>query len=453
MEERREHLVESELVYAHSLAAVVMLFVAAGFGFLAATELVVPDVAGGSQFMSWGRLRYDHTQGILFGWLGNAFLASLYHMVPVMTGRRVTSLSLGRLLFGIWNFLIVIPGWILVLNGISQPLEWAEFPVVVDVFVMIAVVFAIIQFLPGFFRQGMENMYVSAWYIVGGLVFTAFSYPMGNFLPQYVPGARGAAFSGLWIHDAVGLFITPLALSIIYFVIPASTRRPIYSHFLSMLGFWLLFFLYPLNGTHHYVFSVIPMTAQKGAILASGLLGVDVLIVVTNLVLSMRGSGWFPRDLALRFVGTGTILYLIVSIQGSLQAQMDLNAAIHFSDWVVGHAHLAMLGFATFAAAGGLVHAWRHVPFARFNRGVMEMAYWFLLAGVALMFTDLTAAGIVEAGIWGSAAPWLESVRAAKPYWALRMAAGIPLLMGFLIMLAAMLTGDRPAVRSEDLQA
>ena len=180
-----------------------------------------------------------------------------------MTGRRVTSLTLGRVMFGVWNFLIVIPGWALVLAGFSQPLEWAEFPVVVDVFVVLALVLAIVQFLPGFFREGMENLYVSGWYIVGGLVFTAFSYPMGNFVPEFIPGARGAAFSGLWIHDAVGLFVTPMALSAIYFVIPVVMKRPVYSHFLSMLGFWLLFFLYPLNGTHHYVFSVIPMDAQK----------------------------------------------------------------------------------------------------------------------------------------------------------------------------------------------
>jgi len=26
-----------------------------------------------------GRLRYNHTQGIFFGWLGNAFLAFFYY--------------------------------------------------------------------------------------------------------------------------------------------------------------------------------------------------------------------------------------------------------------------------------------------------------------------------------------------------------------------------------------
>jgi cbb3-type cytochrome oxidase subunit 1 len=446
----KSDLVENELVYAHGLAAVLMLFVAAGFGILAATELVLPDLAHGSPLLSWGRLRYDHTQGILFGWLGNAFFAFLYHGVPVMTGRRVTNLTLGRAIFGIWNFLIVIPGWALVLAGFSQPLEWAEFPVVVDVFVVLAILLAIVQFLPGFFRDGMENIYVSGWYIVGGLVFTALAYPMGNFVPEFVPGARGAAFSGLWIHDAVGLFVTPLALSAIYFVIPAVMKRPVYSHFLSMLGFWLLFFLYPLNGTHHYVFSVIPMDAQKGAIAASALLGVDVIIVVANLLLSLRGSGFFPRDLPLRFVGTGTVFYLIVSIQGSIQAQMEVNGAVHFSDWVIGHSHLAMLGFATFAAAGGMIHAWQRIPFARYNPQAMELAYWLLVAGVVLMFADLTTAGLVEAKSWGSGAPWIESVRAVRGFWFFRVETSIPLMAGFVAMLVGMMTGVKEGVKEGD---
>ena len=140
---------------------------------------------------------------------------------------------------------------------------------------------------------------------------------MGNFLPEVVPGARGAALSGLWIHDAIGLFVTPLALAIIYYVIPAASGRPIYSHFLSMLGFWLLFFVYPLNGTHHYVYSVIPMEAQVSAIVASTILGIDVILVVANLLLSMRGSGFIPADVGLRFVATGTVFYLLVSIQGA----------------------------------------------------------------------------------------------------------------------------------------
>jgi cbb3-type cytochrome c oxidase subunit I len=442
---RRGPVVDHALVRAHVIAAFVALLVSVTFGIIVAEQLVHPDMAADLPWLSWGRVRYAHTQGIMLGWLGNAFLAFLYHGVPLLTGSRVTSTRLGWWLFGVWNFAVLAPGWVLVLAGVSQPLEWAEFPLPVDAFVVLGLVLAAVQFLPPFFGRGLEQLYVSSWYIIGGLIFTLLAYPMGNAVPELVPGAQGAAFSGLWIHDAVGLFVTPLALAIIYFVIPAASGRPIYSHFLSMLGFWLLFFLYPLNGTHHYVYSAIPMAAQTGAIAASTLLGFDVILVVANLLLSLRGSGLVPRDIGLRFVATSTVFYLVVSIQGSFQAQMAVNQAVHFSDWVIGHSHLAMLGFATFAGIGGILHAWQRLPGARYNARALEWGYWLLVAGVTLMFVDLTLAGLAEARVWQSSAPWLDSVRAAKPYWIVRTLSAVPIAAGFVTLIVGLTTGARGA--------
>lgn len=446
-------LVDQQLVQAHGIASLVMLLAAATFGIIASLELLYPDLDGGVSWLSWGRVRYAHTQGIMFGWLANAFFAFLYHAVPILTGRRVTSRTLGYWLFALWNLAVVTPGWVLVLSGVSQPLEWAEFPLVIDAVVVVSLLLAAVQFLPGFFARRLESLYVSSWYILGGLVFTSLSYPMGNLVPVFVPGAAGAAFSGLWIHDAVGLFVTPLALAIIYFVIPASTGRPVYSHFLSMLGFWLLFFLYPLNGTHHYVFSVIPMPAQVGAVLASALLGVTVVIVVANLFLSMRGAGFLPADPGLRFVGTGTFFYLIVSVQGAMQAQMAINQAVHFTDWVVGHSHLAMLGFASFAAAGGLVHAWQRLPGVRYNPRAVDAAYWLITIGIVVMASDLTLAGLKQSELWRAGAPWLASVQASQPYWLVRTLSGLVLAAGFISLLAGLTTGPRAADETAALPA
>ena len=438
-------LVDAGLVRAHGLASLITLLIAATFGIVVSIQLLVPDLGNDIPWLSWGRLRYAHTQGIMFGWLGNAFFAFLYHAVPILTGRPVTSARLGHWLFALWNLAAIVPGWVLVLAGVSQPLEWAEFPLVVDAVIGLGFLLAVVQFLPGFFARGLESLYVSSWYVLGGLVFTLLAYPMGNVVPELVAGAAGAAFSGLWIHDAVGLYVTPLALAIIYFVIPAATRQPIYSHFLSMLGFWLLFFLYPLNGTHHYVFSVIPMAAQTSAIAASALLGVTVVIVVTNLFLSLRGAGDAMRDPALRFVATGTFFYLVVSLQGASQAQMAMNQTVHFTDWVVGHSHLAMLGFASFAAAGGLVHAWQRIPAARYNARAIAAAYWLLTVGLVIMVSDLTIAGVIQGRLWQTDAPWIVSVEASRPFWLVRTLSGIPLGAGFIALLVGLTTGPRGA--------
>jgi cbb3-type cytochrome oxidase subunit 1 len=159
--------VETGLVYAHGLAALATLFVSVAFGIFASIQLLAPETGAGAPWLSWGRIRYAHTQGIMLGWLGNAFLAFLYHAVPILTGRAVSSARLGYWLFALWNFAVMVPGWILVLAGVSQPLEWAEFPIGVDAFVIIGLALAAVQFLPAFFSRRLESLYVSSWYVIG----------------------------------------------------------------------------------------------------------------------------------------------------------------------------------------------------------------------------------------------------------------------------------------------
>ncbi len=430
------------LIKAHTVAALAALIFSALLGIFISTKMHMPDMAAHSAWSSWGRLRFDHTQGIFFGWLGNAFFAFLYHVLPRLSNLGVFSKKLGWVIFGLWNFVVLIPGYLLVLAGFSQPLEWAEFPLLIDVFVVIGLLLSAVQFVWPLLKAKLAGLYVSGWYIIGGLIFTLLAYPVGNICPELIPGAQGAAFSGLWIHDAIGLYVTPLALAIAYWVIPAATKKPIFSHFLSMLGFWLLFFVYPLNGTHHYVYSSIPMEAQELAVAASVILGIDVLIVVANLLLSARLSKRTKKkDLPLRFVIAGTIFYLIVGLQGSVQALMPVNKIIHFSDWVIGHSHLAMIGFASFTAIGGLAHIWQKIPGAKFNEKSLSLSYWFLLAGLLFMVSDLTVAGLVEANLWQSKFAFIESVRQAAPYWLARTISGVPILLSFVFLCIAFFSG------------
>src|SRR5712671_6297018 len=453
--------VEYGLIRAHVYASLATVLISASFGILVASKFNFPEFLGGHAWLTWGRLRYNHTQGIFFAWLGNAFLAFFYYAVPRLANRPVLSRKLGWFLFCIWNFAMVLPGWVLVAAGFSQPLEWAEFPLVVDAFVVLAFILMVFEFVLPFVKARLSDLYVSGWYIIGGIIFTMLAYPVGNMVPGLVPGARGAAFSGLWIHDAVGLFVTPFAVAIAYYVIPATVRRAIFSHFLSMVGFWVLFFVYPLNGTHHYVYSAIPMAAQKGAIVASAYLGMDVILVVTNLLLSLRGSsGTVGRDVPLRFVWFGVVSYLLVSLQGSVQALMPVNRFIHFTDWVIGHSHFAMIGFASFSALGGIAHLWQRIPGTRYNERTMNWSFWLLAAGLTLMVTDLTIAGLVEAQLWGSSAPWMESVRAVASYWLVRTFSGLPILAGFVLFWTSLVSAPRAAIgpaasreTSEDIPA
>jgi len=106
-----------------------------------ATKFTFPNSSVATAWLTWGRLRYNHTQGILFGWLGNAFLAFFYY--------ACTASPIGRCRAGSWDgfslgFGMVrscSPAGYWVAAGFSQPLEWAEFPLVVDAFVVLAFIF------------------------------------------------------------------------------------------------------------------------------------------------------------------------------------------------------------------------------------------------------------------------------------------------------------------------
>lgn len=440
--------VATSLVRAHAYAALAMVIISALFGIIVATKMNWPGFLGETAELTWGRVRYAHTQGIFFGWLSNAFIAFLYYGVPRLAGRSVTSTSLGWVIFVAWNLLAVLPGWALVLAGYSQPLEWAEFPIIIDGVLIAAMALLFVQFVVPFFRARMADLYVSGWYFLGGITFTIFAYAVGNFVPEFRPGAEGASYSGLWIHDAVGLWVTPLAVGIAYYVIPAASGRAIWSHFLSMIGFWLLFFVYPLNGLHHYLFSSIPLEMQKAAVVASVYLGVAVIIVVTNLMMTLRRlGGKVTGDPALRFVWLGIVFYLVVSLQGSSQALMPFNRYIHFSDWVIGHSHLALLGFASFIAIGGMLYAWRNTVGVRYNPHLATWSFWLLSFGLLAMVLVLTIAGMIQGQLWQGAGPWLDSVEASRPYWVIRTLTGVPIILGFGALILAMTTGHRIAAQ------
>lgn len=168
--------------------------------------------------------------------------------------------------------------------------------------------------------------------------------------------------------------------------------------------------------------------------------------MVFNLLISLRGqAAKVASDVPLRFVWTGIIFYLLVSLQGAFQALMPVNRLTHFSDRFIGHLHLAILGFATFIAAGGIANAWQRIPHACYNDAAMNWAFWLITVGLSLIFVTLTAGGLVQAHLWASTAPWMDSVRALLAYWWLRDISAVPLLAGFVLFLFGLTMGPRSA--------
>ena len=108
---------------------------------------------------------------------------------------------------------------------------------------------------------------------------------------------------------------------------------------------------------------------------------------------------------------------------------MGFSETIHFTDYVIGHSHLAMLGFATFASIAGLLHAWQKMTDAPYHAGAINAAYWLTTIGIVVMVSDLTLAGLAQGDLWKSGAPWVVTLRASEPYWVIRTLSAIPVML------------------------
>ena len=344
--------------------------------------------------------------------------------------------KIGHLLMWVWNIALVI-GMISLLMGYNQGLEAGEFPVLVDTIFFIVISLATLQFIMTIAKRTEPQLYVSLWYLVAAFVWTVLNLIMGSYiLPYYITGINSAAFHGLFIHYIVGLWITPAGYVLIYYFLPASIKNPIYSHKLSLVGFWSLALFYPFVGIHHYLYSPIADWAETLAIITSMLLIIPVWTVLHNFFGTMIGR-WqnFGRNLTAKFLIMGSLMYLVGCFQGSVEALRSLQEPTHFTDFVISHSHLTVFGTFVVWAIAGTIYVWPKIhdqELWSFKMG--NWSFWLITSGITLMGLVLTMGGLMQGTMWMKGTEWLDTVVAMRPYWLVRTLAGISMDIGISLL-------------------
>lgn len=428
-------LVDRKLVLWHLTAGLVFLAVAMIAGLMMSLQFLQKYPFPGIELFSPGRWRMVHTNGVAYGFLANSFLGALYWAVPRLTMQPVYNRKLSWFIFWAWQAVVGTTAVGLVL-GHAQALEWGETPTYVDPIALVGLILVAVNFLPPIFRM-QGPMYVTLWYFVAAFIWTILVYAMGNFLPQYfVGGAAAGAIGGLFIHDLVGLFVTPLGWGLMYYFVPIILRKPMWSHGLSLVGFWGLAFFYPLTGIHHFLYSPIPLFLQHGAIVTTIAIEFVVTTVIINFFGTLKGRGDKLRtSIPTRWFYTGMIFYFTTCLQCSFQTTLTFQRIIHFTDWVVGHAHLVMFGVFGFWLLGITVYLWPRLVGAKswYRESLNSWHFWLSALGTLVMFVDLLVAGLVQGTLWRDLAPWEASVIASYPYWLVRSVSGTAIFVGQLL--------------------
>jgi cytochrome c oxidase cbb3-type subunit 1 len=452
MAESGRPLVNLGLVRAHLAASAVFFGVLIVAGLLFALQMTGTYPFPGVELMSPGRVRMVHTNMAAYGFIANALIAGMLWAIPRLTRQPILSDLLGWLIFWAWQAICAATVLGLLL-GYAQAVEWGETPVFVDPLVMVGLVLLVVNLSAPILRTQERGLYVTLWYFLAAFAWTGLVYFMGNYFPQFwVPGAAGAAITGLFIHDLVGLFVTPIGWGLMYFFVPILLRKPIWSHALSLIGFWGLAFFYPMQGVHHFLLSPIPMYAQYAAVVATIAIEVVVTTVIVNFFGTLHGRMEAVRgNLPIRWFYTGMIGYAVTCLQCAFQVTLTFQEIIHFTDWVVGHAHLVMYGVFGFWIMGLYVELWpRVVGRPWYSPRLLTWHYWLSTLGLIAMFVDLLAAGLVQGFLWRDLHHWADSVIASMPFWWTRTFSGLMITAGSGALFYNMwMTARQPAAAAE----
>ena len=379
--------------------------VATSMGLLGATELIAPDLTENIGWLVFGRVRPIHVNLVLFGFVTPGLLSAAFYYVPRLLRTELYSEKLGFVTVLAWNVTLVFAVVSLAL-GYSQGREYAEMIWPVDMLVVLAFSLVFVNLIMTVSRRKEPILYVSIWYACAAVVLTAVTFALGNVIWRpnsgSLVGIPDAILLWFYGHNVFGLLLTPLSAGVAYYVIPKACRAPLYSHTLSLFGFWSLLVVYTHIGTHHLLQVPVPTWLKVISIVDSVAMVIPVMAFLINIWYTAKGKlGEIHADIGAKFVFTGTIMYFFVSIQGSMMALPDVQRVTHFNNWVVAHAHVGVLGFAGMIALGGLYYILPRITGKPlYSRFLADFQYWLVLIGVIGFTVVLTIVGLIQGNAW-----------------------------------------------------
>lgn len=412
----------------------------AGLG--SAIHLVAPDFFANIPWLEFGRIRPVHVNTVLFGFVTASLIGSSLYILPTVLGRsRLYSESAGNLAALFYNAAVIL-GNSSLLAGLSQGREYAEYIFPADVLLAIAFLLLSYNAVMTIVRREEPLLYISAWYFAGGILWTTIIYFIGNVMWHPRTGAEAGITDAilLWFygHNIFGLSVTPLAVGIGYYVIPRVVKSPLYSQLLGIIGFWSLLAFYAHIGGHHLLQAPVPTWLKTFSIIDSVAMTLPVAVVLINWWYTARGRfGMLMASPAPKLVFFGSLWYAVVCFQGPMQSIAWVQRITHFNNWVIGHSHIAVLGFTGFIALGGMWYVLPYVTGRRvFSQAMVNAQFWLVLVGLIGFFISLTTIGLIQGQNWNNGETVYRVVPLMKAYMVTRLAEGLFIITGAWVGLA-----------------
>ncbi|MFW5954336.1 MAG: cytochrome-c oxidase, cbb3-type subunit I [Guyparkeria sp.] len=420
-------------------------------GVYIASELAWPWLNAGVAEVTFGRLRPVHTNLVIFGFGANALIATSFYVVQRTCQARLWGRpSLHHTLFWLWQLILVV-GVASLVAGHSQSREYAEFPLAVDLLILIAWIGYFVIYLGTILRRSQPHIYVANWFYLAFILATAILHLFNNLQVPYSLWGSYSFFAGTqdamtqwWYgHNVVGFILTVGFLGMMYYFVPKQAGRPVYSYRLSIVHFWALSFLYMWVGAHHLHWTALPDWVSTLAAAFSILLLLPSWGGMINGIMTLSGA-WekLRTDPIILFLITALAFYGMSTFEGPMLSLKSVNALSHYTDWTIGHVHSGALGWVAMITIGSFYHL---VPRLwgkpLYSTRLVFVHFWLATVGIVLYIVALWVAGLGQGLMlrafdqYGNLAyTFVETVAFLHIPYIVRALGGAIFLVGFVLM-------------------
>jgi cytochrome c oxidase cbb3-type subunit 1 len=418
-------------------------------GLLIAAQMPFPQL-NVAPWLTFGRLRPVHTNGLAFGLGVGAIFGLSYYIVMRLTKRPLLFPRLARVQLWLFNAGIAAAALSLMM-GYTQSLEYAELEWPLDVAIVVLWVMFAVNVFGTIIKRREEQMYVSLWYVIATVVAVAVLYIVNNLaIPASLTksysvfaGTNSANVQWWYGHNAVGFVFTTPILAMFYYFLPKSTGLPIFSHRLSIVAFWSLVFGYLWTGAHHLVYTPLPDWLQTLGIVFTIFLIAPSWGSVVNGFYTV-GQDWSKmRDNYLtKFFILGITFYGLQTVQGPTQAIRVVSQLIHYTDWVPGHVHMGTMGWVTMTVCASVYFVIPKLWNTEIHSvKLANVHFWLVLVGQLLFSITMWITGIRQGWLWKATGAdgklvhqsFIETLTGNYPYWHVRLLAGLIFAAGMLV--------------------
>ena len=433
------------------MAAAIWGVVGMSIGVLAAAQLAWPALNFNTPWLTFSRIRTNHTFGVIFAFGGSALMGTCYYIVQ-RTGH--VRLALGKLaMFTFWGWqaacflsMATIP------FGITQNKEYAEPEWPIDILIAAVWVAFGVVFFTTLAKRRIRHIYVANWYYGALIIAVALLHIVNNLalpvsLTKSYPiysGALDAMVQWWYGHNAVAFFLTAGFLGMMYYFVPRQAQQPLWSYRFSIVNFWALISIYMWAGSHHLLYTALPDWVQSVGMVFSVVLVMPSMGSAANGLMTFNGSwGKFRTDPAAKFMIIALVFYAISTLEGSSMAVRSINSLTHYTDWTVAHVHAGAIGWVAMITIGSLyAMAPRALDRpAMHSHSAMNLHFWLHVSGLLIYLLSMYAAGLTEGLMWRATNPdgsltydFLSSLIAIKPFYIVRFLGGLLVLSGMVVM-------------------